>query len=68
MFFKKNIWGINLSENWRKRYNKELIQLFGDLDILSFVGVSRLEWIGRVNRMDSKSKVKCLTIILRKFD
>ena len=23
-----------LNENWRKRYNKELIVLFGDLDIL----------------------------------
>ena len=46
-----------MNENWRKRYNKELIELFGDLDILSFVRVSRLEWIGHVNRMDSKSKV-----------
>jgi hypothetical protein len=29
--------GIKVRENWRKRYNKELMQLFGDLDILSFV-------------------------------
>jgi len=33
------------------------MQLFGDLDILSSVRVSRLEWIGHVNRMDSKRKV-----------
>jgi hypothetical protein len=33
------------------------MQLFGDLDILSFVRVSRLKWIGHVNRMDSKRKV-----------
>jgi hypothetical protein len=33
------------------------MQLFGDLDILSFVRVGRLNWIGNVNRMDSKSKV-----------
>ena len=33
------------------------MQLFGDLDILSFVRVSRLDWIGRVNRMDSTRKV-----------
>jgi hypothetical protein len=26
--------GINGNENWRKRNNKELVQLFGDLDIL----------------------------------
>ena len=48
---------IIINENWRKRYNKELKQLFGDLDILLFVGISRLNWIGRVNRMDSKRKV-----------
>jgi hypothetical protein len=33
------------------------MQLFGDLDILSFVRVGRLNWIGHVNRMDSKRKV-----------
>jgi hypothetical protein len=32
------------------------MQLFGDLDILSFVSISVLNWIGRVNRMDSKIK------------
>jgi len=26
--------GIKVSEIWRERYNKELMQLFGDLDIL----------------------------------
>ena len=31
--------------------------MFGDLDILSFVRISRLSWIGHVNRMDSKRKV-----------
>jgi hypothetical protein len=36
---------------------KEFMQLFGDLDILSFVRVSRLNWTGHVNRMDSKRKV-----------
>jgi hypothetical protein len=29
----------------------------GELDTLSFVRISRLEWIGVVNRMDSKSRV-----------
>jgi hypothetical protein len=33
------------------------MQLFGDLDILYFVRISQLNWIGRVNRMDSKRKV-----------
>ena len=28
---------IKVTENWRKLYNKKLMQLFGDLDILSFL-------------------------------
>jgi len=34
-----------------------MMQLLGDLDILSFVRISRLDWIGHVNRMGSKGKV-----------
>jgi len=49
---------IKVNENWREQYNKGLIQLFGDLDILSFVRMSVLNWIGCVNRMDSKKRVK----------
>jgi len=49
--------GIKVNENWRKRYNKALMQLFGDLDILSFVSIRWLNWIGHVSRMDSKRKV-----------
>ena len=33
------------------------MQLFGDLYTLSFVRISRLNWIGRVSRMGSKRKV-----------
>jgi hypothetical protein len=33
------------------------VQLFGDLDILSLVRVSQWNWIGHVNRMDSKGNV-----------
>jgi hypothetical protein len=48
--------GNNVNAKWRKRYNKELMHLFGDLDILSFVRISWLNWIGCVNRKDSKRK------------
>ena len=34
------------------------MRLFGDLDTLSFVRISRLNWIGHVNTRDSKRKVK----------
>jgi len=40
--------GILEKENRRKRFNKELMQMFEDLDILSFVRISRLDWIGLV--------------------
>ena len=49
--------GIKVNENRIKRYNKELMQLFGYLDMLSFVRLSRLNWIGSVNRMNSKRNV-----------
>ena len=32
------------------------MQLFGDLNVLSFVRIRRLNWIGHVNRMDNKRK------------
>ena len=51
---RKMFGGIKVFSNWRKRCNKELMQLFGDFGILSCVRISRLNWIGRVNRMDSK--------------
>ena len=38
-------------------YNKELMQLFEDLDIFSFLRISQLNWIGHVNRTESKKKI-----------
>ena len=39
------------------QYNKELVYLFGDLDIHSFVRISWLNWIGHVSRMNGKSNI-----------
>jgi len=33
------------------------MQLFGDLGILSFVGIRWLNWIGHISRMNSERKV-----------
>jgi hypothetical protein len=44
------------------KYNKELVQMFGDLDTLSFVWISQLNWTGHVNRMDSKRKLSQVSI------
>jgi hypothetical protein len=49
---------INASENCRKPYDADLMQLFGGLNILSFVCTSRLNWIGHVSRMNSTRKVR----------
>ena len=51
-----NVWNCI----WRKRYNKELMQLFGDLDILIFVRISQMNWICHIYGMDSKRKVSQL--------
>ena len=40
-----------VGEIWRKKYNKELENIFGDLDFISFIRISRLKWIGHLNRM-----------------
>jgi hypothetical protein len=51
------VWGINVNGIVRKGYTKELMQIYGDLGILPFVGIRRLNWIGTVNIMDTKKKV-----------
>jgi len=40
--------GIKGNENWRKRYNEELIKLFGELDIPSCIRIRRMNWIDQV--------------------
>ena len=49
---------IKVNEHWRRRYNKELMQLFGGLAVLLLVRINRLYWSGDFNRMDSKSQVR----------
>jgi hypothetical protein len=59
--------GIKVNENLRKGYNKGLMQQFG-IYILSFFRISRLNWIGNVNRMGSKRKVSQIFKIIRMED
>jgi hypothetical protein len=42
--------GIKVNENWRKPYNEESMQVFGDLDILLFVRISWFNWIACVKQ------------------
>jgi hypothetical protein len=41
--------GTKVNDNWRKQYNKEQLQLFGVLDVHSFVRILLLNWAGHVN-------------------
>ena len=43
-------------------------ETFGPYYVHPFVRISWLNWTDHINRMDSKRKVKYLTIILREFD
>ena len=35
------------------RYNRELENMFGDLELVSFIRIKRLKWIGNVNGIDA---------------
>jgi hypothetical protein len=56
-FLRKMFGGNKVNENSIKSCYTELTELFGNLDILSFVRISRFNWIGRVYRMNNKRKV-----------
>ena len=43
---------------WRIRTNRELRELYKDLDIVADIKKKRLEWIGQVLRMDQGTTVK----------
>jgi len=49
--------GIKVNKNWRNRYKKDLLQLFGDFDIHSFVRISQLNWIYDATTIDNKRKI-----------
>ena len=48
---------VKIINTWRRRNNSEMMNLYEDVDIISFIRLSRLKWIGHVNRMDKERKV-----------
>jgi hypothetical protein len=54
---RKILGAIKMNNCWRRRHNNEVMQLYGDLGIVSFIRKNRLSWIGHVNRMDNKRMV-----------
>ena len=43
--------GVNVSGNWRRRYNHELYQPYKEPGIVKFIKINRLRWLGHVQRM-----------------
>ena len=48
---------MKINDIWRRRNNSELMNLYEDVDITSFIRLSRLRWVHHVNSMDKESKV-----------
>jgi hypothetical protein len=42
---------VKEEEQWRMRYNKELYELYKDVDLLTFIKLKRLQWAGHVQRL-----------------
>ena len=43
---------------WRIRYNSELYKFMGEEDIVRFIKVQRIQWLGHVERMDEMAMPK----------
>ncbi len=46
--------GIKVEDNWRRRYNHELYQLYNEPDIVKHIKITRLRWLGHVQRMEEE--------------
>ena len=47
---------VRVDDIW-KRYNSELMALYEDLDIVSFIKLNWLRWIGHIHRMENTRKI-----------
>ena len=45
---------MKVENNWRRRYNYELYQLYNEPDIVKYIRINRLRWLGHVQRMDEE--------------
>jgi hypothetical protein len=43
---------------WRKRYNRELYEIFNDSNIVNYVKAKRLVWAGHLVRMNDNRTLK----------
>jgi hypothetical protein len=53
---------INDNGMWKIRYNKEIYNLYGDLELSTVIKLRRLQWAGHVQRMESQSIPKMAVV------
>lgn len=53
---KKVLRAVFDGNNWRRKYNNELMKIYNDIDIVAYIKITRLGWIGQVSRMDKNRK------------
>ena len=63
---RKILGAVRVNDIWRRRYNSELMALYEDLDLVSFIKLNRLRWIGHIYRMENTRKVTRYFIIIHK--
>ena len=50
---------MKTNDTWRRRNKSELmnVYVYEDVDIISFIRLSRMRWIGHVIRLDKERKI-----------
>jgi hypothetical protein len=51
--------------DWRKRFSRELYDLYGDSSVIGIVKSTRLRWAGHVARMDDNEPPRIVLMVTR---
>ncbi|PSN58017.1 hypothetical protein C0J52_02027 [Blattella germanica] len=51
---------VKQGDKWRIRYNSELYELYYEINLETYVKLTRLRWLGHVVRMDNNRRVKII--------
>lgn len=49
---------VKLDNVWRRRYNDELYEIYKDINVVRFIKIARLRWIGHVFRRGDGEVIK----------
>ena len=45
---------MKVDNNWRRRFNHELEELYAEPNIVRYIKINRLRWLGHVQRMEEE--------------